>query len=71
MKDIEVLSGPMYNIGYTQDMVPKKKRKLKVKAAFERLVEVLSSPFDEKPEFERYTLPPRPEQVVQQTFCGT
>ena len=40
-------------------------------APFERLVEVLSSPFGEKPEYERYTLPPRPEQVVHQTFCGT
>ena len=27
MKDIEVLSGPSYNIGWTQDMVPPKKRK--------------------------------------------
>lgn len=27
MKDIKVLSGPTYNVCYTQDMVPKKKRK--------------------------------------------
>lgn len=40
-------------------------------APFEHLVKVLASPFEEKPELERYTLPPRPEQVVHQTFCGT
>jgi uncharacterized protein YdiU (UPF0061 family) len=38
---------------------------------FERLIEVLSSPFEAKPENEHYRRPPRPDQVVHQTFCGT
>jgi uncharacterized protein YdiU (UPF0061 family) len=38
---------------------------------FEQLLEVLSRPFDERAEFERYTLPPAPEERVLQTFCGT
>jgi uncharacterized protein YdiU (UPF0061 family) len=38
---------------------------------FEQLLEVLSRPFDERTEFERYGLPPAPEERVLQTFCGT
>jgi serine/tyrosine/threonine adenylyltransferase len=38
---------------------------------FEDLVAVLARPFDDQPGRERYTLPPKPEEVVQQTFCGT
>ena len=40
-------------------------------APFETLVAVLSAPFDDQPEFARYADPPRPEEVVHQTFCGT
>jgi serine/tyrosine/threonine adenylyltransferase len=40
-------------------------------APFERLVTVLSKPYDDQPDAARYALPPRPEQVVHQTFCGT
>jgi uncharacterized protein YdiU (UPF0061 family) len=40
-------------------------------APFERLLTVLAAPFDEQPENEIYALPPSPEEVVQQTFCGT
>jgi uncharacterized protein YdiU (UPF0061 family) len=40
-------------------------------APFETLVSVLSRPFDDQPGFERYAAPPRPDQVVRQTFCGT
>jgi len=40
-------------------------------APFERLVEVLSRPFEDQPGAQRFTLPPRPEEVVAQTFCGT
>ncbi|MEO1016963.1 MAG: YdiU family protein [Pseudomonadota bacterium] len=40
-------------------------------APFETLLKVLSTPFDEQPGRERYALPPRPEEVVRQTFCGT
>jgi len=38
---------------------------------FHELVEVLERPYEEQAGRERFTLPPRPEQVVHQTFCGT
>lgn len=38
---------------------------------FEDLVAVLSRPFDDQPGRERYAEPPRPEEVVHKTFCGT
>ena len=38
---------------------------------FEQLLEVLSRPFDERAEFERYSSPAAPEERVLQTFCGT
>jgi uncharacterized protein YdiU (UPF0061 family) len=38
---------------------------------FERLLQVISRPFEDQPAFPRYADPPRPEQVVRQTFCGT
>jgi len=38
---------------------------------FERLLTVLSNPHDEQPGAERFAAPPRPEEIVQQTFCGT
>jgi uncharacterized protein YdiU (UPF0061 family) len=38
---------------------------------FDRLLAVLSAPFDDQPENAAYRDPPRPEQVVHQTFCGT
>ncbi len=38
---------------------------------FEQLLTVLASPFDDQPSQARYAAPPRPEEVVQQTFCGT
>jgi uncharacterized protein YdiU (UPF0061 family) len=40
-------------------------------APFETLIAVLAAPSDEKPEYARYAEPPRPDQIVQQTFCGT
>lgn len=40
-------------------------------APFEELVAVLARPFDDQPGRERYTLPPKPEEVVHRTFCGT
>ena len=38
---------------------------------FEKLVDVLASPYQDQPANERYAAPPRPEEVVRQTFCGT
>jgi uncharacterized protein YdiU (UPF0061 family) len=40
-------------------------------APFENLLAVLAAPYEDQPAFARYADPPRPEQVVQQTFCGT
>jgi uncharacterized protein YdiU (UPF0061 family) len=38
---------------------------------FEEMLGVLAKPFDEQPGMEDYTLPPKPEERVLQTFCGT
>jgi uncharacterized protein YdiU (UPF0061 family) len=38
---------------------------------FERLLAVLSRPFGDDPEFARFAAPPREEERVLQTFCGT
>lgn len=38
---------------------------------FEKLVDVLAKPFDEQPDNNAYATPPMPDEVVQQTFCGT
>ncbi|HRN99893.1 protein adenylyltransferase SelO [Nitrobacter sp.] len=38
---------------------------------FHELVEVLAHPFDDQPKFADYAKPPRPEEEVRQTFCGT
>ncbi|MGI9422175.1 MAG: protein adenylyltransferase SelO [Hyphomicrobiaceae bacterium] len=40
-------------------------------SAFERLLVVLQSPFDDQPEHARFAEPPQPDEVVAQTFCGT
>lgn len=38
---------------------------------FDKLMTVLASPYEDRPEYTRYGIPPNPEQVVHQTFCGT
>jgi len=38
---------------------------------FETLLDVITRPFADQPGREIYGVPPRPEQVVHQTFCGT
>jgi len=38
---------------------------------FETLLALLSAPHEDQPGFERHALPPRPEQIVPNTFCGT
>lgn len=40
-------------------------------APFENLLAALENPFDDQPGRERFAAPPRPEQVVRETFCGT
>jgi uncharacterized protein YdiU (UPF0061 family) len=39
--------------------------------AFHDLVDLLARPFDWRAENAHYARPPRPEEVVQRTFCGT
>jgi len=38
---------------------------------FHRLVDALKAPYTEKSEYAEYETPPRPEEVVRETFCGT
>jgi serine/tyrosine/threonine adenylyltransferase len=38
---------------------------------FEELLDVVTRPYEDRPGFERYTTPARPEECVSQTFCGT
>jgi serine/tyrosine/threonine adenylyltransferase len=40
-------------------------------APFEELLTVLSKPYDDQPAFADYADPPKPDQRVLQTFCGT
>jgi serine/tyrosine/threonine adenylyltransferase len=38
---------------------------------FEQLLDVVSRPYEDRPNLERYAMPARPEECVSQTFCGT
>jgi len=38
---------------------------------FEELLDVVSRPYEDRPDLERYAMPARPEECVTQTFCGT
>lgn len=38
---------------------------------FHNLVDLLAAPYDYHPRHARYATPPRPDQMVRQTFCGT
>ena len=38
---------------------------------FERLLDVLAHPFDDQPQCSMYQMPPKPSEIVRQTFCGT
>jgi serine/tyrosine/threonine adenylyltransferase len=40
-------------------------------SVFEGLLSVISVPYEDHPAFGRYANPPRPEEVVHETFCGT
>lgn len=37
----------------------------------DRLLEVVSQPYEERPARAEYRQPPRPDEVVERTFCGT
>ncbi len=38
---------------------------------FDALLEAVRSPYEDRPAFARFTVPPEPDEVVQATFCGT
>ncbi len=38
---------------------------------FEAMVDALSAPYEDRPGLERFALPPRPDERVLRTFCGT
>jgi uncharacterized protein YdiU (UPF0061 family) len=38
---------------------------------FEELLDVVSRPYEDRPELDRYTTPAQPHERVTQTFCGT
>jgi protein adenylyltransferase len=38
---------------------------------FEELLDVVSRPYEDRPNLERYATPARPEEYVSRTFCGT
>ena len=40
-------------------------------APFHRLVDALSSPYSENADYAEYEVPPLPEEIVRETFCGT
>jgi uncharacterized protein YdiU (UPF0061 family) len=40
-------------------------------SVFDDLLTVLAAPYTDQPAFSRYAQPPRPDQIVHQTFCGT
>ena len=40
-------------------------------SVFENLLTVLARPYDDQPPHRLYAEPPRPDQIVRQTFCGT
>ncbi len=38
---------------------------------FDDMLQVLARPYDDRPDFAAYALPPQPDERVLQTFCGT
>jgi uncharacterized protein YdiU (UPF0061 family) len=40
-------------------------------APFHRLVDALAEPYAERLEYADLEMPPRPDEIVHQTFCGT
>ena len=40
-------------------------------APFHRLTEALAAPYEEQPDYTDLETPPRPDEIVHETFCGT
>jgi len=40
-------------------------------SALNSLLEAISKPYEEKSKYDDYRKPPKPEERVTQTFCGT
>ena len=38
---------------------------------FNTLIEILSNPYDDQPEYSNYQMPPQAEEIIKNTFCGT
>ncbi len=38
---------------------------------FELLLQAVANPYEDRPEFDAYTIPPEPDERVLRTFCGT
>ena len=38
---------------------------------FEELVTLLANPYNDQPAYQKYAIPPKPDEIVRQTFCGT
>ena len=38
---------------------------------FDALLEAVRMPYEDRPEFMRFSVPPQPNEIVQATFCGT
>jgi uncharacterized protein YdiU (UPF0061 family) len=38
---------------------------------FEQMLDIISRPYDDRPDLARYAAPARPEECITQTFCGT
>jgi uncharacterized protein YdiU (UPF0061 family) len=40
-------------------------------APFHRLIDALAAPYAERIEYADFEMPPQPDEIVRQTFCGT
>ena len=40
-------------------------------ASFHRLVDALASPYSDDANYAEYEVPPRADEIVRETFCGT
>ncbi len=40
-------------------------------SVFREMIQVMKKPFEEQAGFEKYKLPPKPDEVIKNTFCGT